>query len=134
MTDLPHWFDPAQDQMLTPQALRGLVHPIRLRLLDLLQADGPATASGLAQRIGQSSGVTSYHLRVLAEHGFVVEDTERGNARDRWWRAVHRTTSFTFRTAEDPGTEETIEEAERFIRLVAEESHRRVLAAIATFP
>lgn len=134
MTDLPDWFDPAQDHMLTPTALRGLVHPIRLRLLDLLQADGPATASGLAQRIGESSGVTSYHLRVLAKHGFVVEDPERGNARDRWWRAVHRSTSFTFRAQEDPGTEETIEEAERFIRLVADESHRRVLAAIGTFP
>jgi DNA-binding transcriptional ArsR family regulator len=128
------WFDPAQDEMLTPTALRGLVHPIRLRLLDLLQADGPATATGLAERIGQSSGVTSYHLRVLAEHGFIVEDTERGTGRDRWWRAVHRSTAFTFRMPEDPGTEETIEDAERFIRLVAEESHRHVLAAIATIP
>lgn len=132
--ELPEWFDPAQDALLTPKALRGLVHPIRLRLLDLLQADGPATATGLAKRIGQSSGVTSYHLRVLAEHGFVTEDTERGTGRDRWWRAVHRSTSFTFRMPEDPGTEETIEEAERFIRLVAEESHRRVVAAIATLP
>jgi DNA-binding transcriptional ArsR family regulator len=132
--DYPEWFDPAQDHMLTPTSLRGLVHPIRLRLLDLLQADGPATATGLAKRIGQSSGVTSYHLRVLAEHGFVVEDAERGNGRDRWWRAVHRSTAFTFRMPDDPGNQETIEDAERFIRLVAEESHRRVLAAIETFP
>jgi DNA-binding transcriptional ArsR family regulator len=134
MTEPPNWLDPAQDQLLTPKSLRGLVHPIRLRLLDLLQADGPATATGLAKRIGESSGVTSYHLRVLAEHGFVAEDTERGNARDRWWRAVHRSTAFTFRKPEDPGTEETVEEAERFIRLVADESHRRVVAAIATLP
>lgn len=131
---MPRWFDPAQDDLLTPKALRGLVHPIRLRLLDLLQADGPATATSLARRVEQSSGVTSYHLRVLAEHGFIVEDAERGNGRDRWWRAVHRSTSFTFRMPEDPGNEETIEDAERFIRLVAEESHRRVLAAIATLP
>ncbi|HZC73775.1 MAG TPA: helix-turn-helix domain-containing protein [Jatrophihabitans sp.] len=134
MPKFPEWFDPTQDAMLTPKALRGLVHPIRLRLLDLLQADGPATATSLAKRIDQSSGVTSYHLRVLAEHGFIVEDTERGNGRDRWWHAVHRTTSFTFRKEDDPGTEETIEEAERFMRLVADESHRRVLAAIGTLP
>jgi DNA-binding transcriptional ArsR family regulator len=133
VTDLPEWFDPAQDSMLTPTALRGLVHPIRLRLLDILQADGPATATALGRRIDQSSGVTSYHLRVLAEHGFIVEDIERGTGRDRWWRAVHRTTSFTFRVPDDSGPE-TIEEAERYIRLVAEESHRRVLAAIATLP
>jgi DNA-binding transcriptional ArsR family regulator len=147
MTDIPDWFDPAQDALLTPKALRGLVHPIRLRLLDLLQADGPATATSLAQRIGQSSGVTSYHLRVLAEHGFIAEDQERGTGRDRWWRALHRTTSFTFRTpkdpgaedaageapgAEDAGAEDAVEEGERFVRLVAQEQHRRVLAWIAT--
>jgi DNA-binding transcriptional ArsR family regulator len=130
--EFPEWFDPARDAMLTPKALRGLVHPIRLRLLDLLQADGPATATSLGERIDQSSGVTSYHLRVLAEHGFIVEDTERGTGRDRWWRAVHRTTSFTFRMPDDPGTADTIEEAEQFMRLVAEEAHRRTLAFIAT--
>jgi DNA-binding transcriptional ArsR family regulator len=128
----PDWFDPSRDAMLTPKALRGLVHPIRLRLLDLLQADGPATASGLGERIGQSSGVTSYHLRVLAEHGFIAEDEARGNGRDRWWRAVHRTTSFTFRLPEDPGSAETLEEAEQYVRLVAEDSHRRVLAFVST--
>jgi DNA-binding transcriptional ArsR family regulator len=132
MTDLPDWFDPAQDSLLTPGSMRGLVHPIRLRLLDLLQADGPATASGLGKRIGQSSGVTSYHLRVLAEHGFIAEDTERGTGRDRYWRAVHRTTSFTFRMSDAPPTPEAVEEAEQFIRLVAEESHRRTMAAIST--
>lgn len=134
LPDLPGWIDPAQDALLSPKKLRGLVHPIRLRLLDLLQADGPATATSLGNRIGQSSGVTSYHLRVLAEHGFIVEDAERGTGRDRWWRAVHRSTSFTFRLPDDPASEDTVEEAERFIRLVAEESHRRVLAAIATLP
>jgi DNA-binding transcriptional ArsR family regulator len=129
---MPEWFDPGEDHLLTPKTLRGLVHPIRLRLLDLLQADGPATATGLGKRIGESSGVTSYHLRVLAEHGFVVEDTERGTGRDRWWRPVHRTTSFTFRSEEDPGTPETMEEAERFIRLVADESYRRAVSFIGT--
>ncbi len=132
MVDLPEDFDPARDAMLTPSALRGLVHPIRLRLLDLLQADGPATATSLARRIGQSSGVTSYHLRVLAEHGFITEDTERGTGRDRWWRAPKRSTWFSFRIPEDPGTEETVEQGEQFVRLVAEDQHRRVLAFIET--
>lgn len=130
MIDLPEWFDPRQDAMLTPKALRGLVHPIRLQLLELLQSDGPATATGLAARIGQSSGVTSYHLRVLAEHGFIVEDAERGTGRDRWWRAVHRSTSFTFRMPEDPGDADSVEDAAHFMRLVAEQAHRRVLAFI----
>ena len=131
MTETPDWFDPARDALLTPKALRGLVHPIRLRLLDMLQADGSATATSLARRIGQSSGVTSYHLRVLAAHGFIAEDAERGNGRDRWWQAVKRTTSFTFRMPES-AVAELVEEGERFVRLVAEEQHRRVLGWIAT--
>lgn len=41
-----------------------------------------------------NSGTASYHLRQLGAAGFVEEDTERGNARERWWRSVHRTTWF----------------------------------------
>jgi DNA-binding transcriptional ArsR family regulator len=126
------WFDPARDQMLTPKALRGVVHPLRLRLLRLLQDDGPATATSLAARIEQSSGVASYHLRVLAEHGFIVEETERGTGRDRWWRAVHRSTSFTFRMPEDPGDAESVENAEYLMRYLADESYRRMLAYVST--
>lgn len=76
----------------TPVALRALAHPVRLRLLGLLRIDGPSTATRLAERLGLNSGATSYHLRQLAQHGFVAEDTERGNSRDRWWRAVHQST------------------------------------------
>jgi DNA-binding transcriptional ArsR family regulator len=69
--------------------LRALAHPLRVRILELLREDGPATASGLAKRVGESSGTTSWHLRQLAESGLIAEDTERGSRRDRWWKAVH---------------------------------------------
>lgn len=72
--------------------LRALAHPTRLRILSHLRIEGPATATTLAARFGLNSGATSYHLRQLAEHGFVVEDEQRGNARDRWWRAAHQET------------------------------------------
>jgi len=75
-----------------PTALRALSHPVRLRLLGLLRTDGPATASQLATRLRLNSGATSYHLRQLGQHGFVVDDAERGNGRDRWWRAAHQST------------------------------------------
>lgn len=128
--DTPAWLDPERDVVLTPKTLRGVVHPIRLQLLELLQVDGPATATGLAQRVGQSSGVTSYHLRVLAEHGLIVEDTERGTGRDRWWRALHRSLSFTFRAPDDPADENTVEDAENFLRINADEAHRRTIAFV----
>ncbi|OLZ61478.1 winged helix-turn-helix domain-containing protein [Amycolatopsis keratiniphila] len=68
--------------------LRALSHPLRVRLLELLRDDGPATASGLGKRLGESSGTTSWHLRQLAESGLIAEDAERGSRRDRWWKAV----------------------------------------------
>lgn len=75
--------------------LRTLAHPARARLLGLLRLEGPATATALAKRLGTNSGQTSYHLRQLAEVGLVIEDTERGNRRERWWRAAHDATSWS---------------------------------------
>ena len=75
-------------------SLRVLAHPVRVRLLGLLREHGPSTATLLAGRLGLNSGATSYHLRQLAAGGLVEEDHERGNARDRWWRSVHRATYF----------------------------------------
>ena len=74
--------------------LRAIAHPLRGRLLGMLRVDGPSTASRLAQRVGESSGVTSYHLRQLASYGFVSELTERGNGRERWWQAEHTFTNW----------------------------------------
>ncbi|HEY7069895.1 MAG TPA: helix-turn-helix domain-containing protein [Acidimicrobiales bacterium] len=87
-------FDPAQDVVLDDDSLRVIAHPLRVRLLSELRLHGAATASQLAQRLGQSSGATSYHLRQLATRGFVIEEPDRGTRRERWWRAAHRTTRF----------------------------------------
>lgn len=81
--------DDGQVQRIDKRMLRALAHPLRIELLELLKADGPATASGLGRRVGENSGTTSWHLRQLADAGLVVEDTERGNRRERWWRAAH---------------------------------------------
>jgi DNA-binding transcriptional ArsR family regulator len=126
----PDHYDPQRDVVLTPKQLRGLVHPIRLRLLNILRDDGPSTASRLAARIGQSSGVTSYHLRLLAGLGFIAEDTERGTGRDRWWRAAFRWMDFTFRDPSDPGDPETIELAQQFARMSATVAFERMLRYI----
>lgn len=81
--------------VLDAKGLRALAHPVRVELVRLLRKYGPSTATRLAQRLGVNSGTASYHLRRLDAAGFVEEDTERGNARDRWWRAVHQVTRFT---------------------------------------
>ena len=76
------------------RALRALAHPLRNRLLGQLRLHGPATASRLGRAVGESSGATSYHLRQLAQYGFVEEVEGQGTARERWWRARHRMTSW----------------------------------------
>lgn len=78
---------------LTPRQLRALAHPLRTRMLGLLRADGPATATTLADRLGESSGATSYHLRQLAAYGFIEEDPgHAARGRERWWRSAHALT------------------------------------------
>lgn len=86
-------------------ALKALGHPLRAQILDALSGYGPATASMLAERFGESSGALSYHLRQLEKHGLVREDTERGVGRERWWMRVPRPISLDS-TAFEPDSAE----------------------------
>jgi DNA-binding transcriptional ArsR family regulator len=101
-----------------PEALRALAHPLRGKLLAALRLDGPATASMLARRYGESSGATSYHLRMLARYGFVEDDPGHDNGRERWWRAAHELTDWSPATVlgAEPGAGEA---ARQFMRRVA---------------
>ena len=103
---------------ITPSAagLRALSHPTRLKVLMRLRVEGPATATTLARELSLNTGATSYHLRQLAEHGFIVEDTERGDARDRWWKAAHQSTRANLSDRRD---DEDAESAEAYLQSVA---------------
>ena len=93
------------------RTLRALAHPLRATLLGLLRAEGPSTASKLGQRLGESSGSTSYHLRQLAGFGLVEELRGEGTGRERWWRALHRSTRWqTEEVVGQPGGREVVEE------------------------
>jgi DNA-binding transcriptional ArsR family regulator len=74
--------------------LRALAHPLRVQLLGALRTHGPATASQLGRRLGETSGSTSYHLRQLARYGFVEEAPEQPSRRERLWRAAHELTAW----------------------------------------
>lgn len=78
----------ANSRDLDLDSLKALAHPLRVRLFDTLSLYGASTASGVAERLGESSGATSYHLRQLEKHGFVREVEGRGSARERWWERV----------------------------------------------
>ncbi|HET6214809.1 MAG TPA: helix-turn-helix domain-containing protein [Micromonosporaceae bacterium] len=76
-----------------PRALRAFAHPVRLRLMEELLTTGPATASELAERVGESAANCSWHLRQLARYGF-VEEAGGGAGRQRPWRLVVQTHSW----------------------------------------
>lgn len=74
-------------ELRDPRTLRALSHPVRLRILDELATRGPATATELAERIGESAANCSWHLRQLAQHGF-IEEAGGGTGRQRPWQVV----------------------------------------------
>jgi DNA-binding transcriptional ArsR family regulator len=90
-----------QVRHLDARGLKALAHPLRVRMLGTLRNDGPATATQLAQRLGESTGTTSWHLRQLADNGFIEEDPDRGTRRDRWWRARDRASQLSVRDFAD---------------------------------
>jgi DNA-binding transcriptional ArsR family regulator len=73
------------DRDLDLVTLKALAHPLRVQIFDTLSIYGCFTASGLAERLGESSGATSYHLRQLEKHGLVREVEGKGTGRERWW-------------------------------------------------
>jgi DNA-binding transcriptional ArsR family regulator len=111
---------------LDARTLRGLAHPLRVRLLGLLRSDGPSTATALAGRLGLTSAATSYHLRQLAAYGFIAEEPGRGSSRERWWHAAHSSTSLSLaEVADDPGA---LEAGEVYLRGVAQVYAQQVQA------
>lgn len=76
-------------------ALRALAHPLRVKIYDILSQYGPQTATMLAEKLGESSGSTSYHLRALAKHDLIHEVKGKGAGRERWWERPHGSVTLT---------------------------------------
>jgi len=77
----------ARRRVTDPEALKVLAHPLRMALLGALVSEGPMTASQAAALLDESPSNCSWHLRRLAEHGFVREARGR-TGRNRPWQAV----------------------------------------------
>ncbi len=77
---------PLRARAIGGEELKAFTHPLRMAMYSALRDYGPATATQLARRLGESSGQTSYHLRQLERHGFVEDDPEHTGGRERWWR------------------------------------------------
>ena len=77
----------SERKLSDPRALRAVAHPVRLGIMEQLAVHGPMTATELADRLDETPSNCSWHLRKLAEHGF-VEEAEGGTGRKRPWQAV----------------------------------------------
>ncbi|ADD44565.1 winged helix-turn-helix domain-containing protein [Stackebrandtia nassauensis] len=86
-----------------PETLKALAHPMRQKLQRLLLQLGPATVGTLAEKVDGDPGQVSYHLRKLAEAGFIEEAPELvRDFRQRWWRAVLEPHSWSSSDFESP--------------------------------
>ena len=65
---------------------KAMSHPLRREMLAHLDERGPATSTTIAEALGENTGTTSYHLRVLADAGIIEEVPGRAGGRERWWR------------------------------------------------
>jgi DNA-binding transcriptional ArsR family regulator len=88
-------------RVLDLAALRLLAQPVRLRIQAQLR-HGPANATTLARALGESTGLTSHHLRQMAKHGFIEEVPELNRGRERWWRSARVDWRVPPREQQDP--------------------------------
>jgi DNA-binding transcriptional ArsR family regulator len=92
--------------------IAAIHHPLRRRLMEMLGVDGPATASQLAERSGQLVGNVSHHLKMLAKAGLIEEAEELAkDRRERWWRSVPMSLSWSVADMEGNTADELVAEA-----------------------
>lgn len=103
---------PPPEEIRDPATLKALTHPRRLRILRELR-HGPATATMLAKALGENTGATSYHLRQLAEHGYIEEAPEQAHGRQRWWRTRSRDVRFPRRSQQSAEARTQFDELHR---------------------
>lgn len=87
-----------------PRELRALAHPARLAIMEQLSAYRELTATQLAELIDESPSNCSWHLRKLAEHGFVEPAGEVPGRRKPWRLTESRITFGDVNAPEVSGT------------------------------
>ena len=111
-----------------PTELKALAHPLRMAMLGALVTEGPMTASELGRLLDESPSNCSWHLRKLADHGFVRE-ASGATGRNRPWKAVSEGLVWGEDDDEDPATAAA---ADAVTDLLLDREIQRLRAALAT--
>jgi DNA-binding transcriptional ArsR family regulator len=107
--------------------LKALASAIRWQMLGYLGEHAEATATDLARALGESTGTTSYHLRLLARHG-LVEEVPTPGKRERPWRRVPQDLRFPPVEEDTPAAERDAHLAVHRLRLAEDLAHLAALA------
>ncbi|WP_372698977.1 ArsR/SmtB family transcription factor [Arthrobacter sp. JSM 101049] len=76
-------------KVMTSPMLKAMAHPLRRRIVAVLGAQEYARATDLARQLGVAANTLSFHLRTLADAGFVQEAPEFArDRRDRVWKGA----------------------------------------------
>lgn len=77
-----------RDQIIDPRLIKVLAHPLRVRILAILE-QRVASPSEISQELDASLGVVSYHVRRLEALGLIklVRKTPRRGAVEHYYRA-----------------------------------------------
>src|SRR5690606_693104 len=79
----------AESTMMTTAMLKAFTHPLRRRIAVSFNSKKYLRASDIAEMLGEPANKISFHLRVLADAGLIVEAPEQArDRRDRVWTAV----------------------------------------------
>jgi DNA-binding transcriptional ArsR family regulator len=89
--------DQAATEAETPGALvdqrliKALGHPLRVRILSILN-EKTSSPSALAEELSVGVHMTSHHVKVLNETGFIelVDEQPRRGATEHYYRGIHR--------------------------------------------
>ncbi|WP_433269679.1 ArsR/SmtB family transcription factor [Actinosynnema sp. CS-041913] len=92
----------ADDLIRDPKMLRALAHPFRWKLINLLLAEGPRTATQCSAALGESVASCSYHLKMLAKYGFVGEVPDV-KGRQKPWRLLRKSQTWSSADLDDEG-------------------------------
>ena len=112
--------------------LKALAHPVRMALLGALVTEGPLTASQAGRMIDESAANCSWHLRKLAEQGFVRE-ARGGTGRNRPWRAVSEGLEWVEDVPEDDQPDQATQiAAEALTDMLVEREVQRLRVARAS--
>ncbi|WP_232847923.1 ArsR/SmtB family transcription factor [Occultella kanbiaonis] len=119
------------EAVMTSAMLKALAHPLRRRITKVLTQREFARAADVAADLDEPANSVSFHLRVLADAGLIVEAPERArDRRDRVWTRVPG--AYSLGTPEHPVEDEMLGGV--LMRTVIDDHHELVRRVAAWAP